>query len=367
MRIIDNVNDLLGDDLKAEITPGSKLRIAASTFSIFAFEALRKELEQVSELEFVFTSPSFMTDKVTDKLRKERREYFIPTEHAESSLYGSRFEIKLRNELTQKAVATECADWIRRKARFRSFEGEGRMSGFMDIDKTDDNAAYMPFDGFTTRTLGCDNSTDTPDVTMRLDASQSRALLQQFDAAWDSGELHDVTDAVIDGITAMYQENAPELIYYMALYRIFSEFLDDVSEDVLPNEGLGFRDSLIWNKLYDFQKDAALAIINKLETYNGCILADSVGLGKTFTALAVIKYYESRNKDVLVLCPKKLRDNPANPRRTTTAPDADAVLLANIQAVGILQPPTAREVEGKLVLIAGHRRRDAAIKSGARP
>ena len=183
------------------------------------------------------------------------------------------------------------------------------MSGFMDIDKTDDNVAYMPFDGFTTRKLGCDNSADAPDVTMRLDASQSRALLKQFDDAWDSGELHDVTDAVIDGITAMYQENAPELIYYMALYRIFSEFLDDVSEDVLPNEGLGFRDSLIWNKLYDFQKDAALAIINKLETYNGCILADSVGLGKTFTALAVIKYYESRNKDVLVLCPKKLRDN----------------------------------------------------------
>lgn len=144
---------------------------------------------------------------------------------------------------------------------------------------------------------------------MRLDASQSRAPLKQFDDAWDSGELHDVTDAVIDGITAMYQENAPELIYYMALYRIFSEFLDDVSEDVLPNEGLGFRDSLIWNKLYDFQKGAALAIINKLGINNGCILADSVGLGKTFTALAVIKYYESRNKDVLVLCPKKLRDN----------------------------------------------------------
>ena len=183
------------------------------------------------------------------------------------------------------------------------------MSGFLDVDKADDNVAYMPFDGFTTRKLGCDNSAEAPDVTMRLDASQSRALLKQFDDAWDSGELHDVTDAVIDGITAMYQENAPELIYYMALYRIFSEFLDDVSEDVLPNEGLGFRDSLIWNKLYDFQKDAALAIINKLETYNGCILADSVGLGKTFTALAVIKYYESRNKDVLVLCPKTLRDN----------------------------------------------------------
>ena len=118
-----------------------------------------------------------------------------------------------------------------------------------------------------------------------------------------------MTDAVIDSITAMYAENAPELVYYAALYRIFNEFLDDISDDVLPNEGTGFRESAIWGKLYDFQRDAALAIINKLETYDGCILADSVGLGKTFTVLAVIKYYESRNRNVLVLCPKKLKDN----------------------------------------------------------
>ena len=301
----DNRARIVKDDLVANIAVGDRVAIAASVFSMYAYQELAEQLEGIDELRFVFTSQAFTKQRPA----REKREFYIPRLSREQGLCGTDFEIKLRNELTQKAVATECADWIRRKARFRSFEGEGRMSGFMDIDKTGDNVAYMPFDGFTTRKLGCDNSTDAPDVTMRLDASQSRALLKQFDDAWGSGELHDVTDAVIDGITAMYQENAPELIYYMALYRIFSEFLDDVSEDVLPNEGLGFRDSLIWNKLYDFQKDAALAIINKLETYNGCILADSVGLGKTFTALAVIKYYESRNKDVLVLCPKKLRDN----------------------------------------------------------
>ena len=301
----DNRARIVKDDLIANIADGDRVAIAASVFSMYAYQELASQLEGIDELRFVFTSQAFTKQRPS----REKREFYIPRLSREQGLCGTDFEIKLRNELTQKAVATECADWIRRKARFRSFEGEGRMSGFMDIDKTDDNVAYMPFDGFTTRKLGCDNSTNAPDVTMRLDAFQSRALLKQFDDAWDSGELHDVTDAVIDGITAMYQENAPELVYYMALYRIFSEFLDDVSEDVLPNEGLGFRDSLIWNKLYDFQKDAALAIINKLETYNGCILADSVGLGKTFTALAVIKYYESRNKDVLVLCPKKLRDN----------------------------------------------------------
>ena len=301
----DNRARIVKDDLVANIADGDRVAIAASVFSMYAYQELAEQLEGIEELRFVFTSQAFTKQRPA----REKREFYIPRLSREQGLCGTDFEIKLRNELTQKAVATECADWIRRKARFRSFEGEGRMSGFLDVEKTEDNVAYMPFDGFTTRKLGCDNSADVPDVTMRLDASQSRALLKQFDDAWDSGELHDVTDAVIDGITAMYQENAPELIYYMALYRIFSEFLDDVSEDVLPNEGLGFRDSLIWNKLYDFQKDAALAIINKLETYNGCILADSVGLGKTFTALAVIKYYESRNKDVLVLCPKKLRDN----------------------------------------------------------
>lgn len=301
----DNRARIVKDDLVANIAAGDRVAIAASVFSMYAYQELAEQLEGIDELRFVFTSQAFTKQRPA----REKREFYIPRLSREQGLCGTDFEIRLRNELTQKAVATECADWIRRKARFRSFEGEGRMSGFLDVEKAEDNVAYMPFDGFTTRKLGCDSPAEAPDVTMRLDASQSRALLKQFDDAWDSGELHDVTDAVIDGITAMYQENAPELIYCMALYRIFSEFLDDVSEDVLPNEGLGFRESLIWNKLYDFQKDAALAIINKLETYNGCILADSVGLGKTFTALAVIKYYESRNKDVLVLCPKKLRDN----------------------------------------------------------
>src|SRR5690554_2480513 len=121
--------------------------------------------------------------------------------------------------------------------------------------------------------------------------------------------MQEVTDQVVEHISNVYRENAPEYIYFITLYNIFNEFLEDISEDVLPNSATGFKSSEIWNKLYNFQEDAALAIINKLEEYNGCILADSVGLGKTFTALAVIKYYENRNKSVLVLCPKKLSEN----------------------------------------------------------
>lgn len=138
----------------------------------------------------------------------------------------------------------------------------------------------------------------------------STAYLQLFEQIWnDSSKLQKVTDEVIENITTVYNENSPDYLYFVTLYNIFNEFLEDVSEDVLLNEATGFKESKIWGMLYNFQKDAALAIINKLEKYNGCILADSVGLGKTFTALSVIKYYENRNKSVLVLCPKKLANN----------------------------------------------------------
>ena len=134
-----------------------------------------------------------------------------------------------------------------------------------------------------------------------------------FDQVWaNPANVQDVTDQVLQHIEAVYQENSPQRIYFLILYNIFREFLEEVDEDVLPNDQTGYLDSLVWNKLFNYQRDAATGVINKLETYNGCILADSVGLGKTFTALAVVKYYELRNKSVLVLCPKKLADNWRN-------------------------------------------------------
>ena len=311
VRIINNVSDLLGDDLKAEIAPGSKVRIAASTFSIFAFEALRKELEKVSDLEFIFTSPSFVTEKVTDKLRKERREFFIPGGQAESSLAGSDFEIRLRNKLTQRAIARECADWVRRKVTFRSNATGNPMQQFAVID---DKAAYTQLQGFTTADLGYERGNAVSSFVNRLDeASMTEQYMQLFDQIWNNPEqVSDVTQAVHDHIASVYTENSPARIYFLILYNLFAEFLDDINEDVLPNDRTGYQETRVWQSLYNFQRDAATGIINKLETYNGCILADSVGLGKTFTALAVIKYYELRNKSVLVLCPKKLAENWTN-------------------------------------------------------
>ena len=219
MEIIDNINHLLGDNLKQTIKPGSKLKIAASCFSIYAFEALKKELENIASLEFIFTSPTFVPNEVTDKIKKERREFHIPKAERERSFYGSDFEIQLKNKLTQRAIAKECADWMRRKAIFRSNRGKAPMQQFACVQGNESDAVYLPLHGFTAVDLG-------------------------------------------------YQ-----------------------------------------------QGDAVSNLVNKMETYSDCILADSVGLGKTFTALAVVKYYELRNRSVLVLCPKKLADNWLNYNR----------------------------------------------------
>lgn len=302
MKLINNVTETLKDDLSVEIHEGSKLSIAAACFSIYAFQELKKQLTSIDELRFIFTAPTF----VTEKAKKEKREFYIPRLNRERNLYGTEFEIKLRNELTQKAIARECAEWIEKKAVFKSNKSNEDMMGFMNVD--DKN--YMPITEFSTVGLGCERGNNAYNYIQKTEAPMSSAYLSLFDQLWnDKSKLQDVTDEVIDSITAAYNENAPDFIYFVTLYNIFNEFLEDISEDELPNEATGFKDSKIWSMLYNFQKDAALAIINKLEKYNGCILADSVGLGKTFTALAVIKYYESKNKSVLVLCPKKLANN----------------------------------------------------------
>lgn len=306
MKILDNITNTVRDDLRVEIKRGSKISVAAACFSMYAYQELKKQLESVEEFRFIFTSPTF----VKEKAEKQKREFYIPRLSREISLYGTEFEIKLRNEMTQRAIAKECADWIRRKAKFKSNTTGENMTGFMTVDAKDAQTAYMPMSGFTTVDIGCERGNNTYNMVNCMEAPFSQQYMQLFEQLWNNREkMQDVTDVVIENISTAYAENSPEFIYFMTLYHVFSEFLDDISEDVLPNEATGFKQSKIWSMLYDFQRDAVLAIINKLENYNGCILADSVGLGKTFTALAVVKYYENRNKSVLVLCPKKLAEN----------------------------------------------------------
>ena len=306
VKVFDNITDIVRDDLKATIKRGSKVSVAAACFSMYAYKELKSHLEQVDEFRFIFTSPTF----VQEHAEKQRREFYIPRLSRETSLYGTEFEIKLRNEMTQRAVARECADWIRRKAIFKSNVTGENMGGFITVDSSVEQVAYMPLNGFTTVDIGCERGNNSYNMVNRIEAPFSTQYMQLFETLWnDRDKMQDVTEMIISNISTAYNENSPEFIYFMALYHVFSEFLNDISEDVLPNEATGFKQSKIWSILYDFQRDAVLAIINKLEQYNGCILADSVGLGKTFTALAVIKYYENRNKSVLVLCPKKLSEN----------------------------------------------------------
>lgn len=303
--IIDNFSNKLVDDLRVTMKKSSRVAIAAASFSVYAFEELKKELESLEELRFLFTSPAF----INEKPKKAQREFYIPRLNRERTLHGSEFEIRLRSEFHQRAISRECAKWIKEKVRFKSNRTMKSVPGFLAVDSADP-VVYSPINDFTRADLGCERGGNLVSLINRMGATETKAYLQMFDQLWqDPQYVQEVTDKVLESITTAYQENSPEFLYFFALYNIFSAFLEQVNEDELPNDANGFRDSQIWAKLYAFQKDAVLAIISKLERYNGCILADSVGLGKTFTALAVIKYYENRNLRVLVLCPKKLSDN----------------------------------------------------------
>lgn len=305
-KFFDNISERVIDDLKLTIGRGSKLDIAAASFSIYAYQLLKNELEQIDGLKFLFTGNVFTSEKAS----RESREFYIPRLNAERTLYGTDFEIKLRNKLTQQAIAKECADWIRNKATFKSNVSGEHMSPFMAVRNDKEEVAYVPFNNFTTTDLGADRGNSAYSVTTKISAPASRQFIDTFESVWnEGGKLDDVTESVLENITAAFKENSPELIYFAALYNIFSEFLEDLNADWLPNEATGFKQSQIWSMLYSFQRDAVIGCISKLEKHNGCILADSVGLGKTFSALGVIKYYETRNKNVLVLCPKRLNDN----------------------------------------------------------
>lgn len=306
MKNFDNVNERVIDDLRQEIKSHSKIKIAAASFSIYAYEALKTELEKTDAVQFLFTSDLFTKEKVPN----EKREFFIPRLNRESQLYRDGFELKIRNELSQKAIAKEVAEWIEQKVTFKSNISGKQSDNFMIINSKNDTNVYLPIDEFTTSELGVSQGEKLFYNISKFENENTQRFLNAFDQVWNNPDYVDeVTNTVLDNITAAYQENAPEFIYYLALYNIFSEFLSDLDADYLPDERTGFKESKIWSLLYDFQKDAVVGAISKLEKHNGVILADSVGLGKTFSAIGVIKYYESRNKNVLVLSPKRLKDN----------------------------------------------------------
>lgn len=303
----DNKSNLFGDDLKQTITKDSKVQVAASIFSIYGFKALEKELKKIDKLDFIFKDPTFIK---REQNRKQEKQFEINRAKFEKAIGGTEYEVKLINEMSTKAIASECAKWIEKKAQFKTNNTKQTIPNtYFNIKGEDSSYSYINTTEFSSEGFGYQKDNNLAYAITRLDTVAADSFITQFESIWNNEDLIDVTNDVIAFIKTLYKENSPEYIYYITLYNIFNEFLDDINEDNLANEQIGFKDTVVYNTLYPFQKDAVTGLINKLETFNGCILADSVGLGKTFTALAVIKYYELRNKDVLVLCPKKLGNN----------------------------------------------------------
>ncbi len=300
----------LGDDLLDHLVQDADVQIASFGFSLSAFERLEKALRNVRRIRFVFTTPTFSPQNgIQERLKTERREYYIPgLGYVES--FDDRYEIRIRNRLQQRAIARQCAKWIKSgRIQFRSVTPQTQLQDVLTIQCGEENIVYLPFPGFTSGALGFEPDLPGAMISTRLGGAVALPFRQRFDAVWNGGLLADITEDIVRYMDGAYRENEPSLVWYLMLYHLFGDRLRDFDPDTMPNPNIKYKETLIWRKLFPFQRDAAIAIINKLEKFNGCILADSVGLGKTFTALAVIKYYELRNKDVLVLTPKRLEEN----------------------------------------------------------
>lgn len=307
-KILDNrKNGKVGNALKEHIAQGSKLSFISSCFTIYAFKELKKELQKAESLRFLFIEPTFIQNKPS-----ESREYYIGRNEREKSISGSGFELRLKNDLNQSSIARECADWIQGKVALRSLKDSTIAPVklyHIDGPKGQQIAIHGNSD-FTAEGLGFTHSTRMNINTLTQDHKSTKELLSFFDEIWQNTQLvEDVKEELLSRILNLYKENTPEFMYFVTLYNLFRDYIDDLDEEKIVKTRTGIKNTIVWNKLYRFQKDGVLGTIDKLEKYNGCIIADSVGLGKTFEALAVIKYYELRNYRALVLCPKKIREN----------------------------------------------------------
>lgn len=312
MQFLSNIGtERLGDALASAIDDDAKLSIISSYFTVFAFGELKEELQKIDSLRFIFSESTFIKKMQSSK---EPMEFVLARRERERGIGGTGLELTLRNNLNQRALARECAEWIREKTEFRSAKHRGMVQpgGTYHVHKalSNDQGFMGASADFTMEGLGYDRKPHTVmGVSHYEGSSEADGLRNMFDSVWNSPEMvEDVTEAVAEQVQTLYRENPPEYIYFLTLYHLFRDFMSDSENDPIKPE-FRLEDSVIWNKLYDFQKDAVVGAIHKLEKYKGCIIADSVGLGKTFEALAVMKYYQERNARILVLAPKRLREN----------------------------------------------------------
>ncbi|AQW20957.1 helicase [Lentilactobacillus curieae] len=312
-KLVNNKGDnTLKNLISDKVNTHSKISIQTAAFSIFAFHALQKEIKQSKELRLILTKSFF---------EKEETSFLKRYEIAQDSdgVYGNKYEIKLRNKMNTAFIARETAQLIEDKVNVKQLSpDQSALDQLLILNDKDikDSLAIPGMFKFTSDGLGITESNNLSSMTAiggsdaDVDADYFEGLKADFDRIWnDSDKSKEVTNKVLDKVRTIYQENTPEWLYFVSLYHIFHDKLEELDEQDVAPDGSGFKESVIWNKLYQFQKDGVMGLIRKLEKYNGVILADSVGLGKTFSALAVIKYYELQRKRVLVLAPKRLRDN----------------------------------------------------------
>ena len=292
----------VGDFLRQAITANSEISIVSAYFTIYAYHHLKENLSGIQSLKFLFGEPTFIKAMDPDKIHS--REYKIEDD---------KISIPVENRLKQNAIARECARWLQEKAEIRSMVKPNFLHGKLYHVRQENGVekAIAGSSNFTVNGLGLGGSKNI-ELNLIIDSDRDRQELKRwFDTIWNdsSGLVEDVKDQVIEYLEQLYKDNDPEFIYFKTLYHIFEDYLSEQKHARLLDEKTGFYDSEIWNLLYDFQKDGVKGAINKLLKHNGCIIADSVGLGKTYEALAIIKYFELLNARVLVLCPKKLTGN----------------------------------------------------------
>ena len=290
-----------GDFLRDQIQPGSELSFVSAYFTIHAYAALKEPLEAADHLRFLFGEPKSVTS--LEKDGKDARHFVLGNQNQ---------DLNLSNQLTQKQVARECAAWIRDKVEIRSVTRSGFLHGKLyHIRKNGLDQAILGSSNFTVPGLGLKESNNNVELNLIVDSRRDVDELRKwFDEVWDNKKItSDVRDKVLAELDRLHSENSPEFIYYLTLFHLFHRFLEDNAEADLQLERTNLFDSVVWKMLFRFQKDGVRGAIRRLRDFHGCILADSVGLGKTFEALAVIKYYQDRGASILVLCPKKLWSN----------------------------------------------------------
>ena len=316
--IVDNRTRKVGSFLESHMKPGCLLSVVSAYFTIYGYGDLRSRLEGIRRMRFLYGDP--------------RGVGAMDPEEAEDKAFRLTDEggLELTQALRQKPLARACADWIERKTDIRTVSRSNFLHGKMyHVAKPGGAAAALVgSSNFTRRGLGLGR---TPNIELNLEVrspSDREPLFEWFNDLWRNERItRDAKQKVLDELDRLGRDYSPEFVYYKTLYHVLGDRLDRESAGRELAGGVHLYDSRIWSQLYPFQQHGVISAINRLEKHNGCIIADSVGLGKTFTALGVIKYFEARNKDVLVLCPSRLKENwlryPVSARRASNPFIAD--------------------------------------------